>query len=219
MAMGASNTAGLPDELFRALMNEQVSPLVRAAGLKGSSGRYELRSPAGDLAILGIWKSRLAMGLDAVEFHVELGLCLKPWDDYFESVRPSKDTFTNRLAGANLRWRLAPPRQLSRFGFTWVLHDQESRELTWIALEEALTGERGLSFLVSLLDRITVEALLRAGWPSGIETSRSRDLAVLLAARGAVEELDEFIESVDDWTPSFIETFVPWARALARQQS
>jgi Domain of unknown function (DUF4304) len=191
-------------ELFRILLREQLGPLLRSEGFRGSGQSWRLEHPSGNAALLHFQQSRWNTA-DRVEFLINLAVASKiGWDWKLSREperRPSARPSALYVNDCPLWLRIGAPTSEGRGeGAWWTITTGMRLARLAASVTEALGG-----WAIPLLrDHLTDAALCRwleahdpqLGWPP--ETWRLLYLSVLLAAQGPGRRLDRVLAQLQD---------------------
>lgn len=206
-------------KLYKDMLREQVGPLLRASGFKGSGGRWVLSDAGtGDMAIVqaqsSAWNSA-----STVSFYVNLAVVPVPWWTYLTDRDGDNASKTPKEYHGVWRDRLD-----GRAGGSWTITDAASAQRAGQHIATLLTTE-GVPQLRQFLNRSALLGHLRAMEHNPI--FRSEPLAVLLADAGPNAELDEILDQiradVDDGNYPPVRArsarrLIDWARQHAARQ-
>lgn len=174
--------------LYKDLLRDQVSPMLRASGFRGSGGRWVLADAGtGDMAIVqaqsSAWNSATA-----VSFYVNLAVVPAPWWAYLTDRDGDNASKTPKEHHGVWRDRLD-----GRAGGSWTITDVVSAQHAGQNITTRLTAE-GVPRLRHFLNRPTLLDHLRTMEHDPI--FRSEPLAVLLADAGPSAELDAILSQI-----------------------
>jgi hypothetical protein len=191
-------------ELLKLLVREQLGPLLRSEGLRGSGQSWRLEHPSGNAALLYFQRSRWNT-TDRVEFLINLAVASKvvwnwqltrePWRG--PTARPSA-LYVNDCP---LWLRIGAPSSEGRGeGAWWTITTGMRLAPLAASVTEALRDQA----IPLLRNHLTDAALCRwleahdpqLGWPP--ETWRLLYLSVLLAAQGPSPRLDQVLAQLQD---------------------
>jgi Domain of unknown function (DUF4304) len=191
-------------ELFTLLLREQLGPLLRSEGFRGSGPSWRLEHPSGNAALIYFQRSKWNTA-DRVEFLINLAVASKVvWE-----WQLSRDPWRGRAGRPSALYVNDCPLWL-RIGASSSVAGGDGAGWTIItgmrlAPLAASVGQALRDQAVPLLrDHLTDVALRRwleahdpeLGWPP--DTWRLLYLSVLLAARGPSRRLDQVLEQLQD---------------------
>ncbi|GGK13514.1 hypothetical protein GCM10010124_02600 [Pilimelia terevasa] len=148
-------------ESYRAMLRDVIGPALREAGLRGSRGRWSLRTPAGDHGIVELRTSPASSRIE-VQFQVTLAVAPAAWLDFRATRGMRAPRGGPRAADGVWREHLSLDSPLvARFRAAdrgwWVITDSPYAEGVGPVVADLLV-EVALPRLRALLDR---EALCR----------------------------------------------------------
>ena len=206
---------------FDDMADQQIAPVLRSEGFKGTRGTWSKTSANGDSAVVNLQKSRWNTA-DEVAFTVNLSLVPRPWFEWQSKQYGFPPSRKPREENGLWRDRLRPQAELTQDGQFWVVRDVQSavdcaRDVT-DQLQHA-----GLPRLLALLDRQALMEAIRAGDFGYIKMSPLIPLIVMLSDSGPSEELAQAISSLEADLPGFREwklkdEFLTWIRERAAQR-
>lgn len=207
-------------ELLNVGLKDDVAPVVRAAGFKGSGRNFSRKNDLGDVAFLNIQGSAYSES-DHLVFYVNVAVVPYPWwrsriDDWEKP--PSKPDYSFGLY----------ENRLYRQHGEWEITNADSARAVTRDLRVRINQHDGLPLLTSLLDREKMKARIRDGdlglfnrddnWDAYFD----RALAILLADEGPGPELDQamarlrnHVEQSDPY--GGLERSLAWVRQWASQ--
>jgi Domain of unknown function (DUF4304) len=191
-------------ELFKLLVREQLGPLLRSEGLRGSGPSWRLEHPSGNAALLYFQQSRWNTA-DRVEFLINLAVASKLAWDWQLSREPERGP-TARPSALHVNdcplWlRIGAPASEGRGeGAWWTINSGMRLAPLATSVGQALRWRA----IPLLRDHLTDAALCRwlqahdpqLGWPPA--TWRLLYLSVLLAAQGPSSRLDRVLAQLQD---------------------
>lgn len=191
-------------ELFKLLVREQLGPLLRSEGLRGSGQSWRLEHPSGNAALIYFQRSKWNTA-DRVEFLINLAVASKVAWDWQLSREPERGPTARPSAlyvnDCPLWLRIGAPASEGRGeGAWWTITTGMRLAPLATSVTEALR-DRAVSLL---RDHLTDAALCRwleahdpqLGWPP--ESWRLLYLSVLLAAQGPSSRLDQVLAQLQD---------------------
>ena len=191
-------------ELFKLLVREQLGPLLRSEGFRGSGQSWRLEHPSGNAALIYFQRSRWNTA-DRVEFLINLAVASKVvWE-----WQLSRDPWRGRAGRPSALYvndcplwlRIGAPSSEGRGEGAWWTISTGMR----LAPLATSVGQALRDRAIPLLrDHLTDAALCRwleahdpqLGWPP--DTWRLLYLSVLLAAQGPSRRLDQILEQLQD---------------------
>jgi hypothetical protein len=216
-------------DLFKILVREQLGPLLRSEGLRGSGQSWRLEHPSGNAALLYFQRNNWNTA-DRVEFVINLAVASRVvWE-----WQLSRDPWRGRAGRPSALYvndcplwlRIgAPSSEGGSEGAWWTISTGMRLAPLAAAAGEALRGRA----IPLLRDHLTDAALCRwleahdpqLGWPP--DTWRLLYLSVLLAAQGPSPRLDQVLAQLQDRAardrrPPWQSTSPTYASAPSRQQ-
>ena len=191
-------------ELFKLLVREQLGPLLRSEGLRGSGQSWRLEHPSGNAALIYFQRSKWNTA-DRVEFLINLAVASKVAWDWQLSREPERGPTARPSAlyvnDCPLWLRIGAPASEGRGeGAWWTITTGMRLAPLATSVTEALR-DRAVPLL---RDHLTDAALCRwleahdpqLGWPP--ESWRLLYLSVLLAAQGPSSRLDQVLAQLQD---------------------
>jgi hypothetical protein len=185
-------------------VREQLGPLLRSEGFRGSGQSWRLDHPSGNAALLYFQRSKWNTA-DRVEFLIDLAVASKIGWDWKLSREPERRSSARPSAlyvnDCPLWLRIgAPRRRAGAEGAWWTITTGMRLAPLAASVGQALRGRA----IPLLRDHLTDAALCRwleahdpqLGWPP--ETWRLLYLSVLLAAQGPSSRLDQVLEQLQD---------------------
>jgi hypothetical protein len=191
-------------ELFKLLVREQLGPLLRSEGFRGSRQSWRLEHPSGNAALIYVQRNWYNTA-DRLEFLINLAVASKVVWDWQLSREPERGP-TAKPSALNVNdcplWlRIGAPSSEGRGeGACWTITSGMRLAPLATSVGQALRGRA----IPLLRDHLTDAALCRwleahdpqLGWPP--ETWRLLYLSVLPAAQGLSRRLDQVLAQLQD---------------------
>jgi hypothetical protein len=191
-------------ELFKLLVGEQLGPLLRSEGFRGSGQSWRLAHPSGNAALIYFQRNRYNTA-DRVEFLINLAVASKLCWDWKLSREPKRGPTARPSAlyvnDCPLWLRIGAPSSEGRGeGAWWTISTGMRLAPLAASVGQALRG-RAIPLLRGHLTDAALCRWLEAhdpaqGWPP--ETWRLLYLSVLLAAQGPSPRLDQVLTQLQD---------------------
>jgi uncharacterized protein DUF4304 len=211
-------------EALRVALRDQLGPIARAHGYKGSAPTWRKNSPAGDWAVVSVGTSRYSTA-NRLHCSVSMGFAPEPWLRW-EAEHLGTQLPERVSESVCLYWhQLGPEGRLADEEQSWDVYDQESALLAVSDMVVQL-DRVGWPVLERMFDRTAMVERVRSRELGSIRNSATiaflaRAEALLLMDAGPSDTLESLLAHSMNTSPAggraHAERFNSWVRAQAER--